>query len=41
MIPSFLNQNVRGFWVLNGVALLTVLTFFWVIIAYMRYRKLI
>ena len=41
VIPGFLTQSVHGFWVLNGVALLTVMSLFYSIILYMRWRKLI
>lgn len=41
VIPEFLHQSVKGFWVLNGAALLTVISLFFAIVAYMRHRKLI
>ncbi|KAL4458472.1 hypothetical protein ABPG75_013337 [Micractinium tetrahymenae] len=41
VIPPFLTTSVSRFWVLNACALLCCLTFFYSIIMYMRWRKLI
>lgn len=41
MIPPFLTTSVNRFWVLNGCAFLMCCTFFYSIITYMRWRKLI
>ncbi len=41
VIPPFLTTSVDRFWVLNGCAFLMCLLFFYSIITYMRWRKLI
>lgn len=41
VIPPFLTTSVSRFWVLNGCAFLMCLMFFYSIIMYMRWRKLI
>ena len=41
MIPPFLTTSVNRFWALNGIACALCIGFFWSIVAYMRWRKLI